>query len=165
MNLHKIEQDLLKGLQANPTRNGARFKLPGARTLVFDPVGAVAFVFEPLDPFRLNEKHFPFIDRCPVSEPVRDERTLLTPTGYEMTTGRNKTPVVVFNHPDGGRTYLSKKLLGYFDKGATLYQEFAFKHTGRGVKYSAAAVVEGDVIVGYILPVRPPKTENETENQ
>lgn len=159
MNLHKIEQDLLKGLQTNPNRNGARFKLPGARTLVIDPMGAVAFVFEPLDPFRLNEKHFPFIERCPVTEPVRDERTLLKATGYEVTVG--KTPSVVFDHPDGGRTYLAKKLLGYFDKGAKLYQEFSFKYTGHGVKYSAAAVVEGGVIVGYILPVRTPKTETE----
>lgn len=163
MNLHKIERELLVDLQNNPNRNGARFKLPGARTLVIDPMGAVAFVFEPTDPFRLNEKHFPFIERCPVTEPVRDERTLLTPTGYEMQIGRNKTPVVVFDHPDGGRTYLSKKLLGYFDKGATLYQEFSFKYTGHGVKYSAAAVVEGDVIVGYILPVRSPKTETENK--
>ena len=163
MNLHKIEQDLLKGLQTNPNRNGARFKLPGARTLVIDPMGAVAFVFEPLDPFRLNEKHFPFIERCPITEPVRDERTLLKATGLETISGTSKIPVVVFDHPDGGRTYLSKKLLGYFDKGAKLYQEFSFKYTGHGVKYSAAAVVEGDVIVGYILPVRSPKTE--TENQ
>lgn len=164
MNLHKIERELLVGLQTNPNRNGARFKLPGARTLVFDCLGVVAFVFDPLDPFRLNEKHFPFLDRCPITEPVRDERTLLTPTGYEMQIGRSKTPVVVFQHPDGGRTYLSKKLLGFFDKGATLYQEFSFKHTGFGVKYSAAAVVEGDVIVGYILPVRPPKDETQSEN-
>lgn len=157
MNLHKIERELLQTLQNNPNRNGARFKLPGARTLVIDPMGAVVFVFEPLDPFRLNEKHFPFIERCPVSEPVRDERTLLKATGYEVTIG--KTPTVVFDHPDGGRTYLSKKLLGYFDKDATLYQEFSLKHSGQGVRYSAAAVVEGDVIVGYILPIRAPKTE------
>lgn len=159
MNLHKIEQDLLRELQNNPARNGARFKLPGARTLVINPEGSAAFIFDALDPFRLNEKHFPFIERCPVAEPVRDERTRLTATGYEVERGKGKSPAVVFDHPDGGRTYLSKKLLGYFDKDATLYQEFSLKHSGQGVKFSAAAVVEGDVIVGYILPVRAPKTE------
>lgn len=159
MNLNKIEQALLKELQDNPTRNGAQFKLPGAQTLVFGPLGAVAFVFDALDPFRLNEKHFPFVERCPITEPVRDERTQLEPAGHELIFGKSKTPVVVFNHPDGGRTYLAKKLLGYFDKGAKLYQEFSFKHSGHGVKYSAAAVVEGDKIVGYIMPVRPPKDE------
>jgi hypothetical protein len=159
VNLNKIEQELLKDLQSNPDRTGARYKLPGGRTLVFNPLGIVAFVFEATDPFRLDEKHFPFIDRCPVSEPIRDERTLLTPTGYELTIGKSKTPAVVFDHPDGGRTYLSKKLLGRFDKDVKLYQEFSFKHTGHGVKYSAAAVVEGDEIVGYILPVRPPQSD------
>lgn len=161
MNLNKIEQYLLKELQNNPDRKGARFKLPGARTLVFDPLGVVAFVFEPLDPFRLNEKCFPFIERCPVSEPVRDERTLLKPTGHKLTIG--KTHAVVFDHPDGGRTYLAKKLLDHFDRGAKLYQEFSFKHSGHGVKYSAAAVVEGDRLVGYILPTRPPKENNENK--
>lgn len=156
MNLNKIERELLKDLQDYPTRDGARYILPGARTLVINPLGTAAFVFEATDPFRLNEKCFPFIERCPVTEPVRDERTLLEPAGHELTFGQSKTPVVVFNHPDGGRTYLSKKLLGYFGKGAKLYQEFSFKHTGRGVKYSAAAVVEGDRLVGYIMPARTP---------
>lgn len=162
MNLNKIEQDLLKGLQTNPNRNGARFKLPGARTLVVDPMGAVAFVFEALDPFRLNEKHFPYIDRVPISAPALNEATLLKPTGMEKVSETSKIPSVIFDHPDGGKTYLSKKLLGYFDKGAKLYQEKSFKYVGRGVEYSAAAVVEGGQIVGYILPVRTPK--NETEN-
>lgn len=160
MNLNKIEKDLLTELQSNP-RNGARYILSGARTLVFGPLGAVAFVFEATDPFHLNEKCFPFIDRCPVSEPVRDERTLLKDTGYKLTIG--KTHAVVFDHPDGGRTYLAKKLLDYFDRGAKLYQEFSFKHSGRGVKYSAAAVVEGDRLVGYILPMRPPKDETQSD--
>lgn len=103
MNLHKIEQDLLRELQNNPARNGARFKLPGARTLVINPEGSAAFIFDALDPFRLNEKHFPFIERCPVAEPVRDERTRLTATGYEVERGKGKSPAVVFDHPDGGR--------------------------------------------------------------
>lgn len=162
MNLHKIEQELLKELQSLP-RNGARYKLPGARVLVISPTGAVAFVFDALDTFHLSEKCFPFIDWCPVTEPVRDERTLLTPTGHEMQIPRSKTPVVIFDHPDGGRTYLSKKLLGFFGKGAKLYQEFSFKHTGHGVKYSVAAVVEDGVIVGYILPMRPPEDETQSE--
>jgi hypothetical protein len=161
VNLNKIEQELLKDLRSNPERKGARYILPGGRTLVFNPLGTVGFIFEATDPFRLNEKHFPFIERCPVSEPVCDERTLLTPTGYELTIG--KITAVVFDHPDGGRTYLSKKLLGHFDKGAKLYQEFPFRHTGRGVQYTAAAVVEGDEIVGYILPVRPPEKNNENQ--
>lgn len=161
MNLHKIEQDLLKGLQTNPNRNGARFKLPGARTLVIDPMGAVSFVFEALDPFHLNEKHFPFIERCPVTEPVCGERTLLKATGLETISGTSKIPLVIFDHPDGGKTHLSKKLLGYFDKSAELYQEKSLKCIGHRVEYSAAAVVEGGKIVGYILPVRTPKTETE----
>lgn len=161
MNLNNVERELLKDLQANPGRSGARFKLPGARTLVFNSLGTVAFVFEALDPFRLSDKCFPFMERCPVTEPARDERTQLKPTGYEVMLA-NRTPAVVFDHPDGGRTYLSKKLLGYFGKGVTLYQDFSFRHTGRGVQYSAAAVVEGDKLVGYIFPMRPPKEENET---
>lgn len=159
MNLHRIERDLLAELQSTP-QTGARYILPGARVLVINPERSAAFVFESTDPFRLGGKYFPFLDRCPVDEPVRDERSRLKPTGREVSRGKNKAPAVVFDHPDGGRTYLSKKLLGYFSPDATLYQAFSFKHTGRGVQYSAAAVVEGDALVGFILPVRPPRDTN-----
>lgn len=134
--------------------------------MVINPTGSAAFVFEAFEPFRLSEKCFPYIDHNPISliggDPERNEGTLLKPTGMEKTSETSKIPSVIFDHPDGGKTYLSKKLLGYFDKGAKLYQEKSFKYVGRGVEYSAAAVVEGGQIVGYILPVRTPK--NETEN-
>lgn len=161
MNLNKIEQDLLKELQRTP-RNGARYRLPGGRVMIINPTGTAAFVLDAVETFHLSEKCFPFIDRIPISAPDLTEATLLKPTGMEKVSETSKIPSVIFDHPDGGKTYLSKKLLGYFDKGAKLYQEKSFKYVGRGVEYSAAAVVEGGQIVGYILPVRTPK--NETEN-
>lgn len=161
MNINKIEQDLLKELQSTP-RNGARYRLPCGRVMIINPTGSVAFVLDAVETFHLSEKCFPYIDRVPISAPDLTEATLLKPTGMEKVSETSRIPSVIFDHPDGGKTYLSKKFLAYFDKGAKLYQEKSFKYVGRGVEYSVAAVVENGVIVGYILPVRTPKDEAAT---
>ncbi len=162
MNLHKIEQELLKGLQNPPAGRdrGAQYKLPDNKTLIFHPDGARAYVLWPTDPFHLSMGYFPFIERMPVKPPELEEGTFLTYTGRETKLNNGKTPALIFKHPDGGETYLNKSFLAVFDKGARLYQE----HSRIGGRNGWAAVAVAEInratgeleIVGYVLPMRGP---------
>lgn len=163
MNVQKIEQELLKGLQNPPTGrdHGARYRLPDNQTLVIPPDGARAFVLWPTDPFHLSEKYFPFIERLPFKAPELEESTLLAYTGNETRLNNGKTPALIFKHPDGGETYLNKSFLAVFDKGARLYQEHS--RIGGRNNWAAVAVAEtnrvtGELeIVGYICPMNGPQ--------
>ena len=168
MNVQKIEQELLRGLQNPPPGrdHGLRYKLPDNQTLVIHPDGFRAFVLWPTDPFHLSEKCFPFIERLPFKVPELEEGTLLIPTGMETKldkrgNGTKPIPVQIFNHPDGGKTYLDKSFLAPFDKGARFYQEYS-RIEGRK-NWAIVAVAEtnritGELeIVGYIMPVKGPE--------
>jgi hypothetical protein len=162
MNVQKVEQELLKGLQNPPQGrdHGLRYKLPDNQTLYIHPDGFRAYVLWPTDPFHLSEKCFPPIERLPFKVPELTEENLLTPTGMETKLGNGKTAALIFEHPDGGKTYLDKGFLTPFDKGAHLYQEHS-RIEGRN--WSIVAVAEtnritGELeIVGYIMPAKGPK--------
>jgi hypothetical protein len=162
MNVQKVEQELLKGLQNPPLGrdHGLRYKLPDNQTLYIHPDGFRAYVLWPTDPFHLSEKCFPPIERLPFKVPELEEGTLLIPTGMETKLNNGKTASLVFQHPDGGKTYLNKGFLAPFDRGARLYQEHS-RIEGRN--WSVVAVAEtnritGELeIVGYIMPIKGPE--------
>jgi hypothetical protein len=158
MNIQKVEQELLKGLQNPPQGrdHGLRYKLPDNQTLYIHPDGFRAFVLWPTDPFHLSEKCFPPIERLPFKAPELDEESLLKPTGTETKLNNGKTAALIFQNTDGGKTYLNKSFLAVFDKWATLYQD---KRDWRNI----VAVVERNIItrepeiVGYIMPMKGAK--------
>lgn len=167
MNVQKVEQELLKGLQNPPQGrdHGLRYKLPDNNTLYIHPDGFRAYVLWPTDPFHLSEKCFPPIERLPFKVPELEESTHLAPTGMETKLGKQgngnkQNPVLIFDRPDGGKTYLDKGFLAPFDKGAQFYQEHS-RIEGRN--WSVVAVAEinritGELeIVGYIMPVKGPE--------
>lgn len=158
MNVQKVEQELLKGLQNPPVGrdHGLRYKLPDNQTLYIHPGGFRAFVLWPTDPFHLSEKCFPPIERLPFKVPELTEENLLTPTGMETKLGNGKTAALIFNHSDGSKTLLNKGFLAVFDKTARLYQD------GRNWRNIVAVAetnrITGELeIVGYIMPVKGPK--------
>lgn len=74
--------------------------------------------------------------------------------------GLSKAYAVIFNHPDGGKTYLDHSFLTPFDKGARFYQEHSYIE---GRNWSIVAIAEtnritGELeIVGHIVPAKGPK--------
>lgn len=162
MNVQKVEQELLKGLQKPPQGRdyGLRYKLPNNQTLYIHPDGFRAFVLWPTDPFHLSEKCFPPIERLPFKAPELTEENLLTPTGMETKLNNGKTAALIFEHPDGSKTLLNKGFLAVFDKTARLYQN---SRVGGRRDWAIVAVAETDritgelEIVGYIMPVKGPK--------
>lgn len=162
MNVQKVEQELLKGLQNPPQGrdHGLRYKLPDNQTLYIHPDGFRAFVLWPTDPFHLSEKCFPPIERLPFKVPELTEENLLEPTQEAYRTPGSKAYAVIFNHPDGGKTYLDHSFLTPFDKGARFYQEHS-RIEGRNWPIVAVAEtnrITGELeIVGYIVPAKGPK--------
>ncbi len=162
MNVQKVEQELLKGLQNPPQGrdHGLRYKLPDNKTLYIHPDGSRAYVLWPTGTFHLSEKCFPPIERLSFKAPELTEETLLAPTGMETKLNNGKTPSLILQHSDGGKTYLNKSFLAPFDKGARFYQEHS---RVEGRNWSIVAVAEtnritGELeIVGYIMPMKGPK--------
>lgn len=163
MNIQKVEQELLKGLQNPPQGrdHGLHYKQPAGTTLVIHPDGFRAYVLWPTDPFHLSERCFQPMDCMPFAVPELEEGTLLTPTGMEVKLNNGKTTALIFDHPDGGKTYLNKSFLAPFDKGARLYQ--AHSRIGGRRDWSVVAIIETNRItgeletVGYIMPMKGPE--------
>jgi hypothetical protein len=158
MNVQKVEQELLKGLQNPPQGrdHGLRYKLPDNKTLYIHPDGFRAYVLWPTDPLHLSEKCFPPIERLPFNAPDLTEENLLKPTGMETKLNNGKTTALIFQRTDGGKTYLNKGFLAVFDKTARLYQD------GRDWRNIVAVVEWNSItrepeIVAYICPMMGPK--------